>query len=237
MKIKNLPEAERPVEKTLRQGINYLSNSELLAVLLGTGTKDKSAIGLAEDVISFDSIGLGYLASATVEDLTKINGIGNSKAVRLLAAIELGKRVSKIPNEEKISIYDSANIAKLFMEELRYEKKEYFKVLLLNSKLEIISIETVSIGDLNSAMSGPREAFSMAIKRGAHAVIFVHNHPSGDPTPSKDDINATGILTNSGDILGIKVLDHIIIGGNRYTSIKEYLLGDTYKNEELKVSE
>ncbi len=223
MKIKNLPEAERPVEKTLSKGIHNLSNSELLAVIVGTGTKDKSAIGLAEEIISRDESGIMYLAETTADDLLKISGVGKSKAVRVLAAVELGKRIAVTPKSKYVRIQNPEDIASLFLEEMRYEKREFFKALLLSTKAEIISIETISIGDLNHAMVNPRDAFVPAVKKSASAVIFVHNHPSGDPTPSSEDINTTNRLVAAGDVLGIKVLDHIIVGDGRFVSINEYL--------------
>lgn len=223
MKIKNLPVAERPVEKTLSKGIHHLSNSELVAVLIGTGTRDKSAIGLAEEIISKDERGIMYLAETTADDLLKISGVGKSKAVRVLAAVELGKRIAVSPKSKYLEIKNPEDIASLFIEEMRYEKREFFKALLLSAKAEIISIETISIGDLTHTTVNPRDAFVPAVKKSASAVIFVHNHPSGDPTPSREDIDATNRLVEAGEVLGIKVLDHVIVGDGKFVSINEYL--------------
>ena len=213
MKIKMLPQEERPVEKAMLKGTDALSNTELLAVLLGSGTREKSAIGLAEEIISADQRGISRLAESSIQELTQVNGVGS------FAGIELGKRIATRPKEKRISIHQSCDAANLFLEEMRYEKKEKFKALLLNAKGEIMSTELISIGELTSAPVHPREAFCQAVKKSAAAVIFVHNHPSGDPTPSKDDLNTTKRLVECGRLLGIRVIDHIIIGDGCYTSI------------------
>lgn len=221
--MKNIPEEERPVEKSISKGIESLSNSEILAVLLGSGTKEKSAIGLAEDIIASDVNGIAYLAEITPEELMKFQGVGEMKAARITAAIELGKRISTRPKERKVWVNNPSIIADLFMEELRYEKKEHFKAVLLNIKGEIISKDEISVGALTQTLANPREAFKMAVKKSAAAVIFCHNHPSGDPTESDEDIALTKRLSAAGKILGIDVLDHIIIGDGVYQSLRKYL--------------
>ena len=219
MKIKMLPQEERPVEKAMLKGTDALSNAELLAVLLGSGTREKSAIGLAEEIISADQRGISHLAESSIQELTQVNGVGSFKAARILAGIELGKRIATRPKEKRISIHQSRDAANLFLEEMRYEKKAKFKALLLNAKGEIMSTELISVGELTSAPVHPREAFCQAVKKSAAAVIFVHNHPSGDPTPSKDDLDTTKRLVECGRLLGIRVIDHIVIGEGCYTSI------------------
>ena len=219
--IKDLPLNERPREKLYRYGVKSLSNSELIAVIIRTGNKGDTAIQLAERIISLDDRGIGFLSDATIEELTDVKGIGNCKAAQLLAAIELGKRISAYKKEDNIRISCPNDIADLLMEEMRYLKKEYFKIAILDTKNQIITIENISIGNLNSSIVHPREVFNMAIKRSANSIILVHNHPSGDPTPSSEDINITNRLIEAGSILGIKVLDHIIIGDNKYISFKE----------------
>jgi len=219
--IKDLPLNERPREKLYRYGVKSLSNSELIAVIIRTGSKGDTAIQLAERIISLDDRGIGFLSDATIEELTDVKGIGNCKAAQLLAAIELGKRISAYKKEDNIRISCPNDIADLLMEEMRYLKKEYFKIAILDTKNQIITIENISIGNLNSSIVHPREVFNMAIKRSANSIILVHNHPSGDPTPSSEDINITNRLIEAGNILGIKVLDHIIIGDNKYISFKE----------------
>ena len=221
MQIKSLPETERPVEKACSGGIEDLSNAELLAMIIHTGTKNKSAIGLAEDVLSAFPEGLRGLGNCCLQELTALDGIGSTIACRFLGAVELGKRISAMSARERMSISSSDDVAKLFMEELRYVKKEHFKSLLLNAKGDIISIESISVGELSSTVVHPREVFSMAVRKSASAVIFVHNHPSGDATPSEEDIETTRRLMECGVLLGIKVLDHIIIGDGLFCSMRE----------------
>lgn len=221
MQIKLLPENERPVEKACILGIDRLTNSELLALIIHTGTKNKSAIRLAEDVLALCPAGLGRLGESSLEDLLEVDGIGTTKACTILAAIELGKRISACPVTEKISIESSDDVARLFMEELRYMKKEHFRSVLVNAKGEIITVDEVSVGELSSTVVHPREVFNQAIRKSAAAVIFVHNHPSGDPNPSQEDMETTKRLTDSGELLGIRVLDHIIIGDGKFSSMRE----------------
>lgn len=220
MNIKSLPPSERPVEKTIEQGVESLSNSEILAVILGSGSRAKSAIGLAEEILARDENGIWSLSYVTLDELLEISGVGPFKAVKILAALELGKRVATAPREKNY-IGSSQDVANLFMEKLRYEKREYFKVLLLNTKGKIISIETVSIGELSGAPVHPREVFLQAVKKSAAGVIFVHNHPSGDPTPSSQDILVTKELVECGKLLKIGVIDHIIIGDGVFISLRE----------------
>ncbi len=165
MKIKSLPEQERPVEKCLSCGIESLSNDELLALLINTGTREKSARDLAIEVLARDKAGLMYLRESSVDELMTVSGIGKAKAARIMAAVELGKRLSARPVQKGMIIQNDEDIAQLFMEEMRCLKKETFKVLLLSSKGGIISVETVSIGELNSTLVHPREVFSAAVKK------------------------------------------------------------------------
>ena len=226
MKIKALPRSERPVEKTITKGASALSNSELLAILLGSGTREKSAIGLAEDIISKDKSGISHLAESSVQELMSITGVGQSKAARVVAAVELGKRISTAPRVKRMGVESSDDIARLFIEDMRYEKREIFKALLLNPRGEIISIETVSVGELTSTLVHPREVFSQAVKRSAAGIVFVHNHPSGNPEPSEEDIKTTERLVACGKLLGIVVIDHIIIGDGQYCSMQSLGLMD-----------
>lgn len=220
MRVNQMPAGEKPREKLLRDGPEGLSTVEVLAVILGTGTRSKSVMDLAGDVLAMDARGLRYLAECSPEELKKISGMGDAKVCVLMAALELGKRLSCLPAEERVRIKCSADIANLFMERLRYEKKEHFKCLLINSRGEILEENEVSVGDLNSSASHPREVFSPAVRRSAGSVAFVHNHPSGDPEPSAADINSTRRLVEVGELLGIPVIDHIIIGDGSYVSMK-----------------
>jgi DNA repair protein RadC len=219
--IKDMPICERPREKLYKYGVNSLSNAELLAVIIRTGNREDTAIELSQRVLSIDERGLLFLQDASLEELMDIKGIGVCKAAQILAAVELGKRISSQTVDYKVKIKGPQNIVNLLMEEMKCLKKEHFKCVYLDTKNQIICTEDVSIGNLNSSIVHPREVFKTAVKRSANSVILVHNHPSGDPTPSSEDINITNRLVESGYILGIKVLDHIIIGENRYISFKE----------------
>lgn len=220
MQIKLLPEDERPVEKAQAKGVDKLSTSELIGLILHTGTRSKSAIGLGEDVLASLPDGLSGLGCCSMEDLLAIDGIGPAKAGRLLAAVELGKRLSASSVPKRQCIAGSDDAAELFMEELRYLKKEHFRCVLLNSKGEIIATDNVSVGELTSTVIHPREVFQAAVRKSAAAVIFVHNHPSGDPSPSGEDIKTTQRLAEAGELLGISVLDHIIIGDGSFVSLR-----------------
>ena len=220
MNIKKLPDQERPREKLLTQGKEMLNNAELLAILLRTGTREKSAIEVAQEIIAMNDDGLPGLCENTPEELAHVKGVGKAKACQILAAIELGRRVATHPRKKRVSIGNPGDIVNLFMEKMRYYKEEHFCALLLDTKGKIIEEVEVSVGDLNSAPVHPREVFKQAVKRSAAAVVLIHNHPSGDPTPSQDDLNITKRLAESAGILGINVLDHIIIGDGVYTSLK-----------------
>jgi len=222
--IKELPDSERPRERLARQGEKSLTNAELLAVLIGSGTRDHSAVMLASRLLAMDERGLLYLSECTLEDLKEVKGIGSAKASRILCAIELGRRLSSQPRGKTVSVGSPADVSQLFMEEMRHLKKEHFKVLLLNTKNEIITIDEVSVGNLNSAIVHPREVFVKAVKKSASSVILVHNHPSGNPQPSREDTDLTARLVESGRILGIEVLDHIVIGDGVFVSFKDKML-------------
>lgn len=219
--IKELPEDERPREKLMKYGATYLSNPELLAILLVSGSSNTSAVMLANKLLSLDQGGISYLAECVPEELSCIPGIGIAKACQISAAIELGKRIAVKPKEKRINVNSPKEVAGLFMEEMRYLKREFFKVLMLNTKNEIIMIEDASIGNLNSAIVHPREVFSNAIRKCASSVIVIHNHPSGNPQPSQQDIDLTARLVSAGELLGITVLDHLIIGDGVFMSLKE----------------
>ena len=221
MIIRELPTEERPREKLISLGSSVVSNAELLAILIGTGTKDRSALDLAASLLAAEEDGLGNLAGSTQEEICRISGMGITKACRIIAAFELGRRLATRPLPGRVLITSPDSIADLFMEEMRYYRKEFFQVLLLNSKGEIISIEKSSVGDLSSTIVHPREIFSGAVRRSAAAVVFVHNHPSGNPEPSGEDQEVTLRLIEAGKILGIRVLDHIIIGDGIYVSFRQ----------------
>ena len=220
MNIKQMPSEEKPREKLLREGIDRLSTTEILAILINSGTKEISALEIAAQLLSIDKRGVRFLAECSPEELGRIKGMGQAKICTVLAAVELGKRIAAAPVRDRNLIRSSSDIADLFMEKMRYYKKEHFVSLMINAKGEIIEETEVSIGDLCSSSTHPREVFVDAVKRSAGSVVFLHNHPSGDPSPSDTDIQTTKRLIEAGTILGIPVLDHIIIGDGIYVSMK-----------------
>ncbi|MEF9934598.1 MAG: DNA repair protein RadC [Clostridium sp.] len=220
LKIKDIPMEDRPRERLLSYGPEVLSNSELLAVILRCGNKNQSAIDLAGSILSYGE-GLSYLQSCSIDELSQIKGIGSAKASMIKASIELGKRIRNLKQTEKITITSPKDAAMVLFDDMKWLKKEHLKVALLNTKNHLIKVCDVSIGTLNSSIVHPREVFYEAIKNTANAIIIYHNHPSGDPSPSREDINITTRLKDAGKIMGIEVLDHIIIAGSEYLSFKE----------------
>jgi len=218
--IKDLPLEERPREKLKALGAGALSNAELLAILLRSGNKNESAVQLATKIISRGG-GLRNLPQLSLEDLQENKGIGPDKAVMIKAALEMGSRLATTPREENSSITTPRQAAGLFMEELRYKKKEYFKILLLNTKNHVISREEISVGSLSASIVHPREIFTLPLRKSAASIILFHNHPSGDPAPSQEDLEVTRRLVDAGNILGIAVRDHIIIGDGCFFSFRE----------------
>lgn len=218
--IKDLPEEERPRERLARHGASVLSNAELLAILLRTGTKEESAISLAHRILAQEQ-GLRYLAESNIEQLSSINGIGGAKAAQIKAAIELGKRLAAFEPGEDKPLKCPQDVARLLMEEMRYLKKEHMKLILLNVKCNLISVEEISIGSLNASIVHPREIFNPAIRKSSASIIMVHNHPSGDPSPSSEDVSITARIAEAGKLIGIELVDHIIIGDGKYISMKE----------------
>lgn len=221
MKIRGMRESQRPREKMVLYGSQALTDSELLAILLKTGTRNRSAIEVADIILNHDAEGLRNIADMSLEELQSFEGVGLAKACQIKAAVELGRRIAQSRIIDKGRVTAIGDVLDMFMEEMRYEKKELFKALLLDSKGGILSKETISVGDLSSSIVHPRETFKSAVRRSAASVLFVHNHPSGDPTPSKEDIVVTRRLVEAGDILGITVLDHVVIGDGTYVSLKE----------------
>lgn len=218
--LRDLPPEERPRERMMHHGANALSNAELLAILLRTGTRNESAIHVAQRILQ-QAGSLRQLVDMSLTELMQINGIGNAKAVQLLAGIELGRRLALSRHSETSTISSPRDVADLLFEQLRYLQKEHFVCLFLNTKNHVIGQETLSIGSLNAAIVHPREVFRAAIKCSSASIICAHNHPSGDPAPSPEDIQLTRRLMEAGSIVGIEVLDHIVIGDGKYVSLKE----------------
>jgi DNA repair protein RadC len=220
MMIRDVPPEERPRERLLLNGARGLSSSELLAILLRTGNRDESALVLAQRILNrFQE--LRALVGAKPEELIAIKGIGPAKAVQILAAVELGRRIASTASAERWSIRSPEDAAELMMEEMRHLMKEHFVCLFLNTKNQVIGKEVIFVGSLNSSIIHPREIFKPAIARQCASVIGLHNHPSGDPTPSPEDIEVSKRLVEAGRILGIEFLDHIIIGDKRFVSLKQ----------------
>lgn len=206
----------------LTRGAQALSNADLLAILLRTGTKNDSALRVAERLLKkYEEMGIAALSGLGPQEISKIKGIGQVKAVTIAAAIELGKRLNGVASAERVIIRSPQDAVNLLMARLRYETREHFIILLLSTKNHVLATPTISIGSLNASIVHPRELFREVINHSAASVILAHNHPSGDPTPSPEDIGLTRKLIDAGKILEIPVLDHIIIGDNKYVSLKE----------------
>lgn len=218
--IRDLPLDERPRERLLTEGAEFLSNAELLAILLRTGTRNQSALQMAHYILQ-ETEGLKFLNEMTIEELMTIKGIGKSKAIQLLASMELGKRVTRKPLTKISAIYSPEDCVAFLSAEMKHLTQEHFVVIFLDTKNYVIGKRTIFIGSLNKAIVHPREVFKEAIKRSSASIICAHNHPSGDPTPSEQDIGLTHRLYEAGELIGIKVLDHLIIGDEQFVSLKE----------------
>lgn len=223
IKVKELPESERPYEKLEMYGPDSLSNSELLAIIIKSGTKNETSVNVAQKILNLKSKNgkkdLRFLQELSIEELTKIKGVGRVKAIQLLATCELAKRMSRPIDYLKVKIKNTEDVAHLFMDELRYEKKELVKLLILNSKNIVLKIIDVAIGGGNFAAIEPKNILFEPIKMQAQKIILVHNHPSGDPKPSNGDYIVTDRIKECADIMGITLLDHVIIGDNKYCSV------------------
>ena len=219
--VKELPLDDRPREKLLLRGAQSLSDAELVAILLRTGKKGKSVIEIARELINSEG-NLAMLATKTVDSLQKISGIGKDKAAALAAAFELSRRILSQPkwlSNKKIT--SPQDVAEIFIPILRDDNKEKFIVVCLNSANKIIKHEIISVGNLNSSVVHPREIFKVAIDNSSASIILIHNHPSGNPEPSNEDIRITKKIVETGKIMDIPVFDHLIIAGETYTSLVE----------------
>ena len=218
--IKDMPSNERPRERLLLFGAKSLSNTELIAIILRIGYKNLSAIDLAK-MILHDVNTLADLKQKTIHELSKIKGVGPTKAITLLAAIELGERVLKT-NVDKLQICSPNDVYQLLKYDMMNLKQEVLYVLFLDVKTNLIAKKKIFVGSLNQSLIHPREVFKYAVKYSAYSVILVHNHPSGDPEPSSQDLQVTKAFEEAGKMLQIEVLDHIIIADDLYLSIKEF---------------
>jgi len=218
--IKEWPEEERPREKLIKAGAYLLTNSELIALLLGSGINGVSAVGLAKRML-VEYSDLSGLACASIKELTRMKGVGEANCARLLAAFEIGRRIESGPSAKKLKISSPADVYNVYAPSLRDKRMEIFKVILLNSANRIIRDVTITQGTINSSIVHPREIFKPAIDYLAAGIILLHNHPSGERNPSAEDKKVTQQIADSGDMLDIPVLDHIIIAKNSYFSFIE----------------
>ena len=216
--IKNIPISEQPREKLISMGPKSLSDSELLAIILRVGNKEKNVIELSREIL--EKFSIRDLSEIDYSQIVKFNGIKKAKAAQVIACFEFARRLAE-HNSEGIVIKSSRDIAEILIPELRYKKKEHLIGIYLNNRNKIIRKETVTIGTVDTSLIHPREIFMPAIESGAKSVIIVHNHPSGNPSPSKEDMLVTKRITSSGALLGIELIDHLIIGGNDYVSFKD----------------
>lgn len=221
-KIKELAPDDRPREKLAKYGPEYLTDSELLAILIGSGTKDNSVLDIAQELIHGEGIPEELAAIRDVKELSAVKGLGTARASIILAALELGRRLAAAGPHKRQYVTSPEEGAAVLLPYLRYRMKERFLVVLLNSKNGVLAISQISEGSLNSSVVYPREVFAPAVIKHAAAILTAHNHPSGDPTPSKEDRELTAVLVKAGGYLGIPVLDHIIVGDGNYFSFKEH---------------
>lgn len=219
IRIRDIPEEERPRERLIRNGPESLSNAELLGVILRTGSREENAVSLANQILS--KYNIKQLSLTNVSTLTQVHGVGKAKAAQIAAVFELARRLETFVEEPKRKICSPKDVYVLMYPKMREQKKEKFITLCLDTKNQVLKEEVVSIGSLNASIVHPREVFKSALMESSASVIMVHNHPSGDPSPSREDIMVTEKLVEGGKLLGIDVLDHIIIGDGRYVSLKD----------------
>ena len=219
IKIKEMPDDERPRERLLKRGPSALSNAELLAVILRTGTKNENVVSICKRILS--CYNLKQLSLANMSELVQIHGVGYAKAAQILAVFELARNLETFIDNPKTKIQSPLDVYSLFYPKMREKKKEEMYALYLDTKNQILKEDIISIGSLNASIVHPREIFKPALLESSASVIITHNHPSGDPSPSREDISITKKLVDGGNLLGIELLDHIIIGDGRYVSLKD----------------
>lgn len=221
--VKELPMSERPYEKCEKYGAGALSDAELLAVILRTGSKQQRVMDVAMNILNYPSgpqglKGLNYL---TMKELTKIKGVGRVKALELLCLTEITKRMAKEIHRDGLKLVTPQSVANYYMQDMRHLTREQVLLLMMDSKNKLLKDMIISEGTVNTSIMPTREIFVQAVKYEAVNIIMLHNHPSGDPSPSSEDIRVTKRLSEAGNLIGITLMDHIIIGDNRYVSLKE----------------
>ena len=223
IRMKDLPEEDRPYEKCLRLGAGSLSDGELLAVLLRTGTKGSPSVAMADEILklSKDKGGLLGLYQLSLAQLQSVKGIGKVKAVQLKCIGELSKRISRTSACRGLSFSQPETIAEYYMEQLRHEEQEQLFCMMLDTKNHLLGEEMVFKGTVNGSLANPREIFLTAVSYHAVGILLVHNHPSGDPSPCRADLDFTERVRRAGDILGIPLIDHIIIGDHQFLSFRQ----------------
>ena len=222
--IRDLPKGERPRERLRDYGPGSLSNAELIAILLRTGVTGENVLNLAVRLLSHTQ-GLPGMARSTFSELCSLKGISEAKACQLMAAFELGRRLVSLHPEDRAIIRCPEDVVNLLSAEMSLFDQEHFRMLILDTKNHVLGVNEIYIGNVNSSVVRAAEVFRPAIRDNAVAIIIVHNHPSGDPTPSPEDVSITEQLRESGHLLGVEVLDHIILGGQGHASLKEQGLG------------
>lgn len=223
IKMKELPTSERPYEKLELYGEKTLTNAELLAIIIKAGTKEETALGLAQKILKLNNNqekdNLNFLRELTVEEFMKIKGIGKVKAIQIKAVCEIASRMNTVTNYKQKQIKKPQDIAEILIEKMRFEKQEILKVAILDNRNHLLKIKDIAIGSGNFVVTTIKSVLNEAVKVEAAKIILIHNHPSGDPTPSNADIEFTKKVEKASEILGIQLLDHIVIGKNNYISI------------------
>lgn len=222
--IRDLPSGERPRERLRDRGASSLSNAELLAIILRMGSAAENVLDMSTRLLAHFQ-GLDGIAHASYEELCNLYGVGGAKAAQLQAALELGKRLSAVRGPARPSIASPQDVANLLQLEMALLEQEHFRVVVLNTKNEVMGTPTVFVGTVNQTTVRTAEVFREAVRQNCPHIIIVHNHPSGDPTPSKEDVTVTKSLLVAGKALDIDVLDHIVIGRHDFVSLKERGLG------------
>jgi DNA repair protein RadC len=218
--VKAVAPQDRPREKLARAGAGALGDNELVAILLGTGTRSRNALDVAQDVLTVTG-GVRGLTDLELDDLVHVSGVGRPRAARLLAAVELGRRALSSTGEDRVRFACAADIARYLMPLYSGYREERFGIVMLDAKLRLIRSETLSVGSLDASIAHPREIFRAAALASAFAIAVFHNHPSGDPAPSRDDVLLTSRLAAAGDLMGIEVIDHLILGAGRWFSFRD----------------